>query len=505
MKKSLVAVSVVVALGVVWSGASWLTGKKIEDNLNEYVKNANSELKNAFPDSGIELQAKDFKRGIFSSDVNLVLNIKKGVKNVGIEPNEEVIFKSNIDHGPFPLENLKKFNLMPKMATLHAELEKNKELEKLFDITDGKSLLNLNTSVGYTGNLSTDIELIPINHEEAQKDGEKNVFSFSGAKIVAETSRDLSSFSFKIKSDELSITTPAKNEAIILKDINFTGDNKKGNFDFYIGNQNYNIGEITVRGKNNEESSLKGFNIASDLSEDKNNLNIKLAYSVDGMIVKNINLGSGKFTLKMEKLDGPSVRKFTQAYNDDVAEALSSNELSSDVTTYAILNNAHLLFNKSPQLSISPFSWKNSKGESMVDFKLALQNIPENKDTLNTMPPEEMIRTLVQDLSLRINIPKAMLIESIAQADELDGKDKATAEAQATLSVQMIAKGGEKFITDKDDVLGLNFNYSNDKVELNGKESSLHQFLLDNGLADSYDGTDGEQNQHDETEKPVAE
>ncbi|MDE9500158.1 YdgA family protein, partial [Xenorhabdus bovienii] len=34
MKKSLVAVSVIVALGAIWTGASWYTGKKLEEHLN---------------------------------------------------------------------------------------------------------------------------------------------------------------------------------------------------------------------------------------------------------------------------------------------------------------------------------------------------------------------------------------------------------------------------------------------------------------------------------------
>ncbi|MCE1713798.1 YdgA family protein, partial [Enterobacter hormaechei] len=80
MKKSLVAVSVIVALGAVWTGASWSTGKAIESRLDGFMKKANTELAKSFPESGIEWQAKDFKRGVFSSDVRFILTIKNGVK-----------------------------------------------------------------------------------------------------------------------------------------------------------------------------------------------------------------------------------------------------------------------------------------------------------------------------------------------------------------------------------------------------------------------------------------
>ncbi|MDX7992257.1 YdgA family protein [Xenorhabdus littoralis] len=504
MKKSLVAVSVVVALGAIWTGASWYTGKQLENRLDNFIKRANTELTKAFPESGIALQAKDFTRGIFSSDVRLILNIKDGVKNAGLQPNEEVIFKSTIEHGPFPISSLKSFNLMPKMASIHSELEQSNALKELFEFTQGKSLFNLDTRISYDLDLSSNISLIPINHTETKKNGEKRILSFSGATIQADVKRDLSAFSFTAKSDELSFSDPTKNESIILKDIDFTGNNKKGNFDIYIGDQSYSIGEITMQGISDEPNvALKGIKITSDIGENKDNLDIKIAYSVDGVQIKDINLGSGQLVLGMEKLDGQSVRKFTQAYNDATAKALATDE-SSDVASYAIMNNIHLLLNKNPQFSIAPLSWKNSKGKSSVDFKLSLQNIPEEKNSLAFMGPEKMIRNLVQELSLRVSLPKAMLIESIAQADELDGKDKATAEAKAEQQVNILTQQGIKYkiLTDENGIIGLNLHYNNDKVKLNNKESNLHQFLLDNGLIGPYDG---EQNQSDAAEQPVAE
>lgn len=44
MKKSLVAVGVIVALGVVWTGASWYMGSKIESRLQEETKRTNVQL-----------------------------------------------------------------------------------------------------------------------------------------------------------------------------------------------------------------------------------------------------------------------------------------------------------------------------------------------------------------------------------------------------------------------------------------------------------------------------
>ncbi|STF77297.1 putative GTP-binding protein [Escherichia coli] len=55
MNKSLVAVGVIVALGVVWTGGAWYTGKKIETHLEDMVAQANAQLKLTAPESNLEV------------------------------------------------------------------------------------------------------------------------------------------------------------------------------------------------------------------------------------------------------------------------------------------------------------------------------------------------------------------------------------------------------------------------------------------------------------------
>lgn len=55
MKKTLVAAGVVIALGIVWTGGAWYTGKKLENHLSEMVTQANEQLKRTAPEAGVEL------------------------------------------------------------------------------------------------------------------------------------------------------------------------------------------------------------------------------------------------------------------------------------------------------------------------------------------------------------------------------------------------------------------------------------------------------------------
>lgn len=63
MNKSLVAVGVIVALGVVWTGGAWYTGKKIETHLEDMVAQANAQLKlTALNQPGSELSKLSSRR-----------------------------------------------------------------------------------------------------------------------------------------------------------------------------------------------------------------------------------------------------------------------------------------------------------------------------------------------------------------------------------------------------------------------------------------------------------
>ncbi|MDN6550279.1 MAG: DUF945 family protein, partial [Enterobacterales bacterium] len=60
MKKSAVAVAVIVVLGAAWTGASWYTGKLIEQRMTTEVENVNSQINNYFPKAGLKLSYEDY-------------------------------------------------------------------------------------------------------------------------------------------------------------------------------------------------------------------------------------------------------------------------------------------------------------------------------------------------------------------------------------------------------------------------------------------------------------
>ena len=55
----------IVALGVIWTGASRYTGKQLESRLAEMMTQANSEIKRSAPEAGLELSYQNYQRGVY--------------------------------------------------------------------------------------------------------------------------------------------------------------------------------------------------------------------------------------------------------------------------------------------------------------------------------------------------------------------------------------------------------------------------------------------------------
>lgn len=170
MKKTLVAAGVVIALGIIWTGGAWYTGKQLESRLGEMISQANEQIKRTAPEASVELSSQNYHRGLFSSQMELVVKPVEGKENPWFKPGQTIVLHENIDHGPFPLAQLKKLNVIPSMASVHSTLVNNEMTKPLFDIAKGQSPFVAETRIAYSGDTRTDLTLHPLNSE---KEGEK--------------------------------------------------------------------------------------------------------------------------------------------------------------------------------------------------------------------------------------------------------------------------------------------------------------------------------------------
>ena len=99
MKKTLVAAGVVIALGIIWTGGAWYTGKQLESRLGEMISQANEQIKRTAPEASVELSSQNYHRGLFSSQMELVVKPVEGKENPWFKPGQTIVLHENIDHG----------------------------------------------------------------------------------------------------------------------------------------------------------------------------------------------------------------------------------------------------------------------------------------------------------------------------------------------------------------------------------------------------------------------
>lgn len=502
MKKSLVATSVIVVLGAAWTGASWYTGKLIEQRMGELVSNANEQIKTLLPKVDIKFIYKDYQRGLFSSTVRYILQVNNGATGEKtLADKEEIAFIETIDHGPFPLAQLKRLNLIPSMASVHTELANTPALKKLFDVTNGQSFFTADSRISYSGNTSSAINFIPINYKQ-----NSTSLRFSGATIDADISRDMREVKVSGSSD--SIIFASKNHWDQIEQFNVQGltlksDHKAGKFDLSIGDQQISIKQIGLSMDGKETASLLGFNLTTQLGETDKNLNGKLTYTLDALKIEDNDFGSGKLAFAFDRLDGQNLKTFSHAYNQLVLTTVQAGE-NLDPLVYQeqmremLIANLPMLLKSNPTFSIAPLSWKNAKGESTFTLNVDLTDPAENKTEA-----EPLLAQAVKKVDATLTIPMAMATELVTQVGRLQGYTPEEAQKSAQQQVQGIAAMGQMFrlTTTKDDVISSNFRFADKQIELNGQKMSLPEFV---GLFGMFGASDNEDEDND-THEPELE
>lgn len=475
MKKSLVAVSVIVAVGAAWTAASWYTGTMIEQRMDQLVEAANQQLNRAVPQYNLKLSYQDYQRGLFSSRVNFILQSETS----GVADNKEdhILFIDTIDHGPFPLAQLKKLNLLPSLASVHTELGNSAPVKRLFEITNGQSPISADSRISYGGDSSSAISLLPIAY---QKDDSS--LKFSGASIDADIGKDMSSVTLKANSDSIELMGKnqwGQTEKFAFQGLTFDSANRLGRFELNIGDQKLNLKQLTINVDNKDALVMDGFQLTSSVTEDDKNLQAQAQYDLNALKIQGADFGSGKLGIKVTNLDGAATKAFFTLYQQQVMNmmhnAQTTPEQYESEVVKLLAQNLQMLLKGNPSIAVAPFSWKNSKGESTFNLTLDLQDAAISK----AATADAILAQVIRQIDAKLVIPMPMANELMIQAATLQGHSAEEAEKLATQQVQGLAAMGQMFklAQVKDDTISSSFQFANNQVDLNGQKMSLQEFV----------------------------
>lgn len=479
MKKSLVAVGVIVALGVVWTGAAWYTGKQLEGRMAEMIGNANGELNRASPEAGLTLNYQNYHRGLFHSSMELVVKPTAGTQSAFLKPDQSVVFAETIDHGPFPFAQLKKFNLIPSMASIRTVLVNNPTTKPLFDITKGQSFIDAQTRVGYSGATSSDIDFLPLNYENGQEK-----VAFSGGQFTADVDGEGNKIALNGEAESGLVNTVnqyGQHVQMTFNGVKTEGNSSRSDFDERVGEQKASIDKLAIAVEGKEMAVFEGFklNAKSEIQDDKKHLAGQIDYSIDALKVQNQNMGSGKLTLKVGNIDGAAMHEFSQKYNAESQKLLADPAVMENPEVYqqkvieVFAANFPLLLKGNPVVTVAPLSWKNDKGESTFNLSLFLKN-PEGA-TGEVTTPEQQLDRVVKSLDGKLVIPMDMATELMTQVAQLEGYKQEDAAKLAGQQIKGLAAMGQMFrvTTMEDNSIVSSLQYANGQATLNGQKMSL--------------------------------
>ena len=148
MKKSTVALGIIVALGVIGVGGAWFTGEKAQTEYLRQIELANQKFQSLGLSDSVNLvyKNKQFARSFFTSQVEdeVVISLPKEGQVFTIP------FSTKLYHGPFPLNQLEKLNFVPTMFSVQGVIGKNETTQPLFDLLKSDKPIQYQASTSYS-------------------------------------------------------------------------------------------------------------------------------------------------------------------------------------------------------------------------------------------------------------------------------------------------------------------------------------------------------------------
>jgi uncharacterized protein YdgA (DUF945 family) len=465
--------SVAITLGVVivgagsWVGATWYTGKRIEESSQRHLAEANEKLAKITPLFGLRIDQLKYERGLFSTQARYGLSFVKSDNTPDSMPAGMVEFDAAIEHGPFPKSALARGAIAPKLAFVHSELAKTDNIKELFELTKDVSPLVADAIVGFGGVATSTARIAPVKITH-----EGNAVDFSGITVNGTFDRSLQGGTAHAVMDSLSVDGEKSDDPVKMTISGLTMDvnSRMGKFGLSVGDSNIKVKRIDVVKFDDEvKLSLDNLGYGVKLSEDDKNVSAEATYQTGDIILNDVALGNGQAVVKLAKLDGPAVKQLSDTYNQLVRQYMmgASDEGLKDEQVDTLLDNAGKLLEGNPSFSIDPISWKTAKGESKLTFALDLANPPNVKD----LTPQEIMVKAIKQIDATLVISKPMVRDLMVQyAMKKEGLDAEKAGAEADEQMRSMSGMAEMFNVGKNDgdnIVG-KFHFADGMGDLNG-------------------------------------
>lgn len=456
MKKSTLAVGVIVALGAVWLGGAWYTGKVAEEEYVHQFDLLNQNIQQSFSAKGLSVEFSQvaIERGLLSSKTRYDIVVKDPNKPESVFT---LPFEGTLYHGPLPLNQLSQLNLVPTMFTSVDNLVQNDTTISWFKAAKGENPLSINTTMNYQRQGATQMHFAPVDISD-EKDtwhlGKTNLtldFTPQGIRQADMTADKLvyQEADQKKRIQFNDIKAMAEYQPIKEWDLLSTGQQ-------WIAAGETNIEETDEQGKTNL-LTVKNWKIDLNTVRKEAFLDLAMNLKLEGTQLNQIHFGDLNLNTAFNHLDGETLNQVLHAKFAQTEDA---------PLTDAEIALIRKFFDGQPHFILRP-TLSNSAGKLTTDIDVAVAT-SDLSSTLSTGKIFKLFRHFI----FKIDANKAALIETLTAAEQLSSKlDK---EEVARIAEMKINDGlktpvQQGILVDDGKQVKLDLVLENGELKLNGK------------------------------------
>ena len=476
MKKSVVALGVIVALGAVGVGGAWFTGEKAQTEYLRQIELANKQaqalgLSDSFK---VVYKNKQFDRGLFTSQVEdeLVISLPEEGETFTIP------LSTKLYHGPFPLDQLTKFNFMPAMFSAQGVIGKNETTQPLFDLLKSDKPVQYQATTSYNLSTKGKVELAGGELTDPESPGTK--VTWSNINMGFDINKDLAG-KYDMTLNEVSATVlpevmeeqdgedMPKSITMKMKGMKVEGSYNPTKWAYiYTGNStslvdSFEMATLYHAGK---ESTVvqKGFKAKSDISLDGDFVSAKSENTVDSIAIDGKDFGKLTYNVELNHIEANAINALIEAlftvFESISDEENSSNEeMASEILSSWAENHGMAIFNNQPQIKLNPMSISNSQGKVSLDLNVALAKDPKFDLMAGSLYKQ------FTDFALNIHVDKEMVEKNLAQF--VPEEERALIKAQIEEQAKQAA--AQNIVVNNDKNVTLNLVLEKGELKLNGQ------------------------------------
>lgn len=512
MNKTRIAAALA-AIAAAYCGATWYTGKQIEQRLRAETAGAGELAARQWPALEVRLALPQYERGVFHSRMRHTL----ALTDPDTGKHYELAIASRIAHGPLPVAEVRHGRLAPVLAAIHSQLQPTPSTQPWFDLATGKPVLDGRSLIRFGGGAQLAWQFAPL-------DGKVNGVSlrFGGAALQGETDPGRQSLRLSGQAGSLQLSDGLA--GLDLRELALDSDTRKGRHGFGLGDSRLSLQSLAIARTGAGNVALRGIEAKASLDEDGRSLAGRASWTVEQAAIGSLPLGSMQAALAFERVDAPALRALVDAYAAHLEEALAEpddGQALPEPPSDALQPLIQAVLAGGPVVTLEPVSWTTPDGSS--DFRLRMtagvleraaapgvsppdaagpresgQSDQSHKDGVSGRPDASAsaaqalsgLRTL--DARLSVSRPMAAGVLAGTLAAEGSPPDEARQQARSQIDALAAMALSMKLAREDGDKLVAELAYRDGTVDLNGETIDAAQVLPLLGMAAGENGANGE-------------